>query len=243
MLSIPKNPLADVFGRMIFVGIPTPVPAQAPAPDHDDDEMMGRISKAEVGQLRRIIGGRLREAREKLCGLTMREAAVLIDVPVKMIQRYEDAIDLKQVNEAFILRAAQAYDVSIDWLYGQTDDFERGSRMHRERHTALWTFRHVERRHLEQMEHLRRLYNQQEAMEREVSAWIEAAGPAIEALDKFMAMPGFNEMRGGANLAYARDRLSACRRSGMATLERVKRGIDFHRVDDAVMAELRGAGD
>ena len=241
VLSIPKNPLADMFGRMIFIGVRQPACAPEPATDQDQDDDAG-ISKTEIVELRRKMGARLREAREELCGLTRNEAAVLLDVPVRSLIQYESATDCK-LNEVFMLRASQAYDVSLDWLYGVSDDWERSSRMHKERKTAVWMFHHVERRHCENMEHMKRLYDQHDAMERTLRELTTANKAVLQASERIMATPGFENMRGSAPVAAAHQRLEKSIRQAEATLERIRRGIDFHRISDDDLAELRGTGD
>ena len=226
MLSIPKNPLADIFGRMIFVGVRQPACAPEPAADQDEDD---GISKAEIGELRVKMGARLREARAELCGLTREEAAVLLDVPARRLRQYEHATDCK-LNEAFMLRASRAYDVSLDWLYGVSDDWERSSRMHKERKTAVWMFHHVERRNREQMEHMKRLYDQQEELERTLKEMVDTNRDMLAAAQQIMATPGFEGMRGSAPVARHAERLEKHVRVAEATLERIRRGMDFHRV-------------
>ena len=242
VLSIPKNPLADVFGRMIFVGVRQPA-APAPAPAGDDDDDLGNVSKIERGTVIRTISDRLREAREELCGLTQTEAATLLDVPVLKLRRYESGQDFKTFEDWFLLRASLAYDVSMDWLFGASDDWERCSRMHKERRTSLFMFHHAERRHREQMEHLKRLYDQQDAAEKVLRELVEANKAVLQASERIMATPGFENMRGSAPVAAAHQRLEKSIRQAEATLERIRRGIDFHRISDDDLAELRGTGD
>ena len=129
-----------------------------------------------------------------------------------------------------MLRASRAYDVSLDWLYGVSDDWERSSRMHKERKTAVWMFHHVERRNREQMEHMKRLYDQQEELERTLKEMVDTNRDMLAAAQQIMATPGFEGMRGSAPVAYHAERLEKHVRVAEATLERIRRGMDFHRV-------------
>lgn len=239
MVSTPElNPLADQLGRMIFVGVPAQSTAQAPAQDNDDAPL---VEKAELW---RTITARLREAREELCRMSQKEAARLLGVSLRFLQRYEDPMaEVKSTEPVFMTRASELYDVSMDWLYGRTDDWERCSRAHRERHAQLFTLRQIAINHAEQMEHFRRLYDWHEAEIKNLECIVEQTRAAIEEAEWLTSRKGFEDMRGSAPVARSLHLLRELHRKTVLQLERERRGIAFHRPGDAALAELRGAGD
>ncbi|WP_367155636.1 helix-turn-helix transcriptional regulator [Methylomonas sp. HYX-M1] len=77
--------------------------------------------------LSKKIGSRLREARE-MCQFTQKTAARLLGVDQLTIKALEgsDGPDNGYIPLLLIADCAKLYDVSIDYLFGLTDDFETG---------------------------------------------------------------------------------------------------------------------
>jgi transcriptional regulator with XRE-family HTH domain len=74
----------------------------------------------------KIVGARLMQARE-MCGMTLSEAARQLGYanPSKL-SKVEHASDAASVPFWLIPEAAQLYDVSTEFLFGLSDDFETG---------------------------------------------------------------------------------------------------------------------
>lgn len=234
MIAAPNlTPLADVLGRMIFVGIPTRQPEPRDRDDggeRDDDSVDLGATAVERAELWRTIAARLREARVELCQLSQEEAAKLMGVSLRLLRCHEDpATDRKNSSPEFMMRASEFYDVSMDWLFGRTDDFERCSRANRERHAQLFTLRQVAINHAEQMEHIRRLYDWHEAEIKNMEGIVEQTKAAIEAAEWFASRPGFENMRGSAPVSRSLNLLRELHRKTAVQLERERRGIAFHR--------------
>ena len=121
-----------------------------------------RIEQAAVVK---TIGARMREARE-LCNMSQSAAARRLGYsnPSKL-SKVEGATDTNSVPLWLIVRAASVYEVSIDYLFGCSDDWEAGSRMTQERETSAWLFDTWEKARRRDMETLRKLHNKVEAME------------------------------------------------------------------------------
>lgn len=83
-------------------------------------------TKHDQGALVRTIGQRMREARE-LCNLTQSEAARRLGYanPSKL-SKVEAATDTNSVPLWLIHGASKLYEVSVDYLFGITDDWETG---------------------------------------------------------------------------------------------------------------------
>jgi transcriptional regulator with XRE-family HTH domain len=83
-------------------------------------------TKHDQDALVRTIGQRMREARE-LCNLTQSEAARRLGYanPSKL-SKVEAATDTNSVPLWLIHSASKLYEVSVDYLFGITDDWETG---------------------------------------------------------------------------------------------------------------------
>jgi transcriptional regulator with XRE-family HTH domain len=83
-------------------------------------------TKHDQDALIRTIGQRMREARE-LCNLTQSEAARRLGYanPSKL-SKVEAATDTNSVPLWLIHSASKLYEVSVDYLFGITDDWETG---------------------------------------------------------------------------------------------------------------------
>jgi transcriptional regulator with XRE-family HTH domain len=82
--------------------------------------------KHEQAALVRTVGERMRQARE-LCNLSQSEAARRIGYanPSKL-SKVEAATDTNSVPLWLIRKAAEVYEVSVDFLFGITNDWETG---------------------------------------------------------------------------------------------------------------------
>lgn len=115
------------------------------APEHEpeDDEEPGEHDPAQVirqprrpgkpnplrrknAELFKVVGARLMQARE-MCGMTLSEAARQLGYanPSKL-SKVEHASTDASVPFWLIPEAAQLYDVSTEFLFGLSDDFETG---------------------------------------------------------------------------------------------------------------------
>jgi len=89
------------------------------------------INKAEAA-LMRVIGSRMTEARH-LCQYNRDIAANLLMVKPSLLRRVETALDLKYIPLNLVYRASQLYDVSLDYIFGESDDFELALEVQAER--------------------------------------------------------------------------------------------------------------
>ena len=69
--------------------------------------------------MRKILSQRLRDCREK-GGYTQREVSIYCDLTEKAYQNYE--LGTHEPKLSIIMRIAEFYKVSIDYLVGLTDD-------------------------------------------------------------------------------------------------------------------------
>jgi hypothetical protein len=180
-------------------------------------------TRAEQSAAVKTIGARMREARE-LCNLSQGVAAKRLGYsnPSKL-SKVEGATDTNSVPLWLIKRAARVYEVSIDYLFGDTDDWEVGSRMVRERETSAWLFEAWEKSRRREMDALRKLHDKVEAMEEAIAIMLTASDEAVAALDRFVEVnPEFEEMRAGSRLVGSVTRASDAAKSAKAKMVRFR---------------------
>lgn len=68
--------------------------------------------------MREILAARLRQCREER-GLTQREAAIYCDITEKAYQNYE--LMTREPKLEILVRIADFFEVSLDYLTGRTD--------------------------------------------------------------------------------------------------------------------------
>lgn len=155
----------------------------------------------EQADLVRIIGTRLKEARE-LCNLSQVEAARRLGYAnSSKLAKIERASDSVSVPIWLILRAAKLYDVSIDFLFGQSDDWFREPRLSQEREVSSWLFEAWEAQRKRDMLTIKRLNDEIECVTNTTGEMLECTATAADALHDFARInPRFKDMRGSAKL-------------------------------------------
>lgn len=178
------------------------------------------------------IGQRLIEARE-LCGLSHTEAAGLLGVSLKILSRHERTVDRQNMGMSlsFIQRAAEVYEVSLDFLFGVSDDWDTGTRMTQERAVSRWLFREFDAGRREQMEELRRIHNRIELLGGVIRRIAEHSELVGSAFIRFRELnPEFEDARGGANVVSSIERLSNSSESASRALRRFH--LDIGQTED-----------
>lgn len=182
-----------------------------------------RDNKQEQSALVRIIGVRMREARD-LSGLSQQEAAKGLGYAnSSKLAKIEGATDTNSAPLLTILRAAKLYQVSVDFLFGISDDWERDPRLAREREIGTWLRDQTQKTITAQMTHLLRLQQMIEASE---TASLEAMSSMEEvgkAMDRFRDMnPSFDDLIGGARMQSAITRATELAQRSMAQVKRAR---------------------
>ena len=170
----------------------------------------------------RIIGQRMREARE-LCSLSQSTAAKRLGCASGALSKVESAVDTTSVPLWLLRRAAEAYEVSMDFLFGFTDDWETGARMTQEREISAWLAKAWADARAHDVKARLQLEVRINAIRDSVVASMGAARELEAAMERFAELnPKFEEdMRGGARLSSAVE--------GIAIWE-AKAGADLRRV-------------
>jgi transcriptional regulator with XRE-family HTH domain len=155
--------------------------------------------KALNSVLIKTIGQRLREARE-LCGYTQVKAAMLMGYQnSSKLAKIELASDTKSVPVWMILRAAEVYGVSINFLFGLTDapQFDPKAALQAQ------TLKAIEQSQSSQNNAIRQVYSLISTIESAVSANLKRSAEFKELVLRFRQLnPEFDEMRLGAKLLH-----------------------------------------
>ena len=181
-----------------------------------------RIEQAAVVK---TIGARMREARE-LCNMSQSAAARRLGYsnPSKL-SKVEGATDTNSAPLWLIVRASKLYDVSVDFIFGVSDDFETGL----QRPVQTWLIGEWEKSRLADMKALEKLHRRVAAVSSLLPAVADEAERTAEANKSFSCLnPEFEDMRGSARLAAAAENLIrlAANANGAAQRFRVEIGAD-----------------
>lgn len=181
--------------------------------------------KIEQAAVVKTIGARMREARE-LCNMSQSAAARRLGYsnPSKL-SKVEGATDTNSAPLWLIVRASKLYDVSVDFLFGASDDFETGL----QRPVQTWLIGEWEKSRLADMKALEKLHRRVAAVSSLLPAVADEAERTAEAIGRFAELnPEFDDMRGGASLAASAENLTRLARDASATVRRfrIEIGVD-----------------
>ena len=170
-----------------------------------------KVNRVEQASLLKLIGERLKEARE-MNNLTQQVASKRLgyDNSTKL-SKVEGASDTFSVPVFLLIKAAKIYDVSMDWLCGRSNDWESTQDACEERNFSQWMFDAWETARKKDMSLLLRAHKKFLLVERMVDELAAATAEIDAALTRFRQLhPEFDEMRSsrligaverGANIA------------------------------------------
>lgn len=173
------------------------------------DEAPVPLSRIDQFAVVKTIGTRMREARE-LCGMSLTIAAERLGYknPSKL-SKIEGATDTNSVPVWTIRRAAEIYEVSTDYLFGLTADWEVGMQARQERAVSRWLFNAFEQARARDLAELVRLHERLDALALRLPEIALAAERTDEALRRVADLNRTweQEIRGGARLMVAVEKL------------------------------------
>lgn len=165
-------------------------------------------AKKEQAALIKTIGERLKDARE-LCNLSQQSAAQKLGYRnSSKLAKVERATDTNSVPLWLILRAAKLYEVSVDYLFGLNEDWEKSARMTIERQTGLWLHEQWENLRRRDLAVLHSLYARTEILDGVVSEQLTLSKELQDALNSFRHLnPEFDDYRGGNRLVSVSEKI------------------------------------
>lgn len=176
-------------------------------------------SRSYQSALLRTIGQRMKTARE-LCNLSQVKAAKRLGYQnSSKLSRVESGIDSGPVPLWLIVRAAAVYDVSIDYLFGVSNEFDADL----QRGVSEWLIETWEKARLRDVESIRKLHKKVSAMEAAIHAMLDANKDVSAALNRFSELnPEFEDMRAGNRLCSSVERASDAAKTAHANMARFK---------------------
>jgi transcriptional regulator with XRE-family HTH domain len=159
------------------------------------------VDKNEVAIVK-LVGGRMREARE-LCRLTVHEAAARLGITKPLLEKIEEGVDVEHLPLKLVRQASLIYDVSCDFLFGFSDDWEIAEEAKMGREIGAYLHQ-AQIKLFSQWAITQRLQEKQvQALAAAVDALRLEVAEIFEAMDAFQALnPGFNHLPGGSMIRY-----------------------------------------
>lgn len=147
-----------------------------------------KISKTELRfenvEVVRTFGQRMKEARE-LNKLNQVEAARLLGYAnSSKLAKVELASDTNSVPFWLIPKAAKLYDVSIDFLFGISDDWEHDPEVSQQRQIGQWLFERAERSRAAELNAMRVLFNKLVVVQKAVSLHLKRSKELKQLVDR-----------------------------------------------------------
>ncbi|CAK0749814.1 Helix-turn-helix transcriptional regulator [Gammaproteobacteria bacterium] len=179
-------------------------------------------NRTDQAALIKIIGSRLKEARE-MNGLSQLAASSRLGYAnSSKLAKVEGATDTNSVPIMLLLRAAKIYDVSIDWLFGLTSDWEVTQSACDERNFSQWLFEAWEKQRTRDMSLLLKMYKKFLLIQNELNVLAKATAEIESAMAGFRLIhPEFDEMR-SSRLVGAIERGSCAAATAKLKIERFK---------------------
>jgi len=178
-----------------------------------------KLSKDEVA-INKIVGLRLRESRE-LCDYTQIEASKLLGITKMFLGKIEKGLNTNNIPLKLMQEAARVYEVSIGFLFSETDDFEVSDEVKTKRDFGV-------KIHSFHQKQLSKLVVKAAAQDRKLKVLVKsmksnlyAVGELDEAFITFKKMnPSFDDMPCSSKLSHRVNKLSKL--AAQARLELVK---------------------
>ncbi|GAB3390734.1 helix-turn-helix domain-containing protein [Lysobacter fragariae] len=178
-------------------------------------------SKLTQHELVKTVGQRLREARE-LNNLSQSEAARRFGYanPSKL-SKVEAATDTNSVPLWLIRNAAEVYEVSVDFLFGVTDDWEVGV----PRGTQAWMLDAWERMRQRDLLALDMVHREVVSVSSGIDGMLSGVSELSAVISAYCTRnPQFEETLGSATVIHRMAKLEAAARNAEASLKRFRLG-------------------
>ncbi|WP_176475691.1 helix-turn-helix domain-containing protein [Halomonas salipaludis] len=189
--------------------------------------------------LARQVGDRLREAREMQGYSQVKAAQLLGYANSAKLAKIELGNYSSQIPLWVVKRAALLYDVSVDYLLGNTESMEIGEkRSHAARDAIILMREEWERQRWRDMIATRQVQERVEAVEELVNLMSKQVGEACEALSRVEELNPrrWENVKGGSRLQSAVERAAATGRTADSKLKRLHR--DARSAAGGVQPEL-----
>jgi len=157
----------------------------------DKRELQFITGKVEQKKLIKIVGQRMIMARE-LNGLSQKKAAALLGYKnSSKLAKIENASDTCSVPFLKIHEASRVYKVSMDFLYGDSDYWERNPIEAQQKQVEQWLFHHYDNAKNEESKQLDNVFKKVADLEAVVSKSAKRAIENVKTLERMIVInPG-----------------------------------------------------
>lgn len=159
-----------------------------------------------------------------MCGMSQVTAAKRLGLPTSSrLSKIEGAADARSVPDWVKDRAADLYQVSIDYLYGRTDIWETGTRMTQEREVGVYLLEAMETMRKRDMEVFAKLHDHIEGLRASLALTHKESMRLMDGIRRFSGLnPDFEEMRGSAMIVGPAERVSEACEQGVRQIARFR---------------------
>jgi transcriptional regulator with XRE-family HTH domain len=149
----------------------------------------------------KTFGDRMIQARE-MCGFSQQKAAELLGYQnSSKLAKIEGATDTNSVPLWLIPKAAEIYGVSIDYLFGVSDDWDRDPIKSQERQIGQWLEDHWKRAQEAQDHAFKALHAKQAELSATIERTLRRSKENLECVERVRQNNrAFDDLRGGAKL-------------------------------------------
>jgi transcriptional regulator with XRE-family HTH domain len=192
-----------------------------------DNRITGATLRAEQVKVVKTFGTRMKEARE-IAGFTQIQAAALLGYSnSSKLAKVELASDTNSVPLWLIPKAAIVYDVSTDFLFGISEDWERDPTVSNQRNIGHWIFEHFTNANAAQVSAFVAMNKKLSALEKAVAVAVKRSRENLSVMRRVQELnPEFDELRGGSKLVYCMDEAVAESDKALSELKRYHCLID-----------------
>jgi hypothetical protein len=187
-------------------------------------------------ELIKIFGSQMKDSRV-MCNLTQQEAAKLLGWGwdnSSCLAKVEKGTYTKAVDPKLAIRASRVYGVSLDYLYGETDDWERDPVIAQQKNIEGFIAKAMQHHLAAEINAIRMLSNKIVTLESSVNEMIPLANRCNEAFASFkQANPKFENMPKSSPLQFNIGRLLQKSHDVRRLLQK------FHAETGAVMKSSR----
>jgi transcriptional regulator with XRE-family HTH domain len=169
------------------------------------NEMAAAPNKLEIAAIK-IISARLSEARE-INKLTQGQVAQFLGIPTEELKKIETGVDIDSIPLWVIQKAAQIYNVSIDFLFGVTEDWEFCPEIRKERDFAAHLHSIFAQEQAKMAAEIAQQNNQLAVLAQTVTTLSPAIKAVYSAILRFWELnPEFTDMKNGGAVINNLDR-------------------------------------
>ncbi|MGZ8942611.1 MAG: helix-turn-helix domain-containing protein [Methylobacter sp.] len=160
-----------------------------------------RAKRDEQAQIVKKFGKRMRVARE-LCGLSQEKAAARFGyLNSSKLNKIEFASDTNSVPLWLVLKASEVYQVSIDFLFGISDEWERDPIVSQQRQVHKWLVERHEKAKDAEANAVHVLHGQQVSIAKAINQILARSKENLNHVEQVrMKNPEFDDLKGGAKL-------------------------------------------